>query len=143
MVLTSHVAVGLIIYDILPDPVLALIVIVLSHFLLDIIPHVQAPTDENYTPTRATYPIILIDVFASVLFVYWIVNKSGDMGYVMAALVSISPDLLDATRYFKIKAFDWYYAFHDKIQNETNGFIGYLTQMVLVLGTIGYFLWLK
>lgn len=132
MLIVSHVVAGAVIASGIPSLWIAVPLAFLSHFLLDMIPHVQAPTDEGYRPNRRTYMFVALDLIVSAIFlVYFNLNINA----LLIVFAAILPDLLDLTRYNALcyKIFKPYYDFHDKIQNETNKPIGFITQIVLIV----------
>jgi hypothetical protein len=131
MLLISHVAAGAVIGSAIPNLWVALPLSFASHFVLDTIPHAQAPTDEGYKPNHSTYFWVLLDVAA--VFGYFYFYKPS-LSVFLVILAAVLPDLLDLTRYnaFMYKSFKPCYDFHDRIQNETNKPIGFITQIILI-----------
>lgn len=142
MVITSHVAASSIIIKYIPNKILALVLIVVSHFLLDAIPHVQPPTEAGYRPRKETFWYIAADIVFAVGMIFVFSAKINLYFLLLSGIISMLPDIFDTTRYFKKKPkiFERYYDFHDKIQNETTGIIGYLTQIVIILLALGLYL---
>lgn len=142
MVITSHTAASALIIKLVPNKIAAIFLILASHFVLDAIPHAQPPTTEGYRPKKITYWLILLDIVVTICLLVFFMGRIDQSYLLLGTFLSILPDLLDTTRYLKKrpKIFDKYYLFHDKIQNETNGAIGYLTQIVLILLAIGAYL---
>ena len=132
MLIVSHVVAGAVIAKAIPNLWLAAPLAFFSHFLLDMIPHAQAPTGEGYRPIKRTYFSVVLDVIASLIFLFFFKPSLTTVVVIAAAIL---PDLLDLTRYnlFCYKNFRIYYDFHDKIQNETNKPIGFITQTVLII----------
>jgi len=133
MLIISHVIIGATIAKAIPNPLVSIPLAFLSHFLLDMIPHAQAPTGEGYRPNNKTYIVVVIDIIASLVFLYF-VGLSFEMLIVVFA--SVLPDLLDLTRYDRhfYRIFRIAYDFHDKIQRETYKPIGFITQLLLIVG---------
>lgn len=132
MLLISHVATGAVIGEVVPSLWFAVPLAFASHFLLDMVPHAQAPTEEGYVPNKKTYFWLLLDVLASIVFIYY---YKFNLTILLVILVAILPDLLDLTRYnsWFYRVFRTYYDFHDHLQRETNKPIGFVTQVLLII----------
>lgn len=144
MVLLSHVAAGAAIGKLVPNIYISVPLALFSHFVLDMIPHVQEPTDEGYIPNRKTIFWSVVDLISTVIFVSIISRyKNVDLSIFLPIFTSVLPDLLDISRYnkFLLSKFKKFYDFHDKIQNETKSFLGYLTQILLVVISFLLIVW--
>lgn len=132
MLIISHIAVGAVIAKNIPNLWVASPLAFASHFLLDMIPHAQAPTDEGYIPNKRTYFFVALDLVASFIFLFYFHLTGAALIIVLAAVL---PDILDLTRYnvTLYKIFRMYYDFHDKVQNETNKPAGFVTQILLII----------
>lgn len=135
MLIISHVVVGATIAKAVPNLWVAAPFAFASHFLLDMIPHAQAPTDEGYRPNKRTFIFVSLDLLATAVFLYFFGLTTRIFVIILA---SVSPDLLDLSRYnkFLYHTFKPFYDFHDKIQRETNKPIGFITQILLIVGCL-------
>lgn len=135
MLVISHVVAGATIASFVPATWIAIPLAFTSHFLLDMIPHAQAPTDEGYRPNKRTYLFVGLDILAVVAFLYFFGPTIKAFFIILASVV---PDLFDLTRYNKYfyRVFRPFYDFHDKIQRETNKPIGFITQILLIVGCL-------
>lgn len=135
MLLVSHVAIGALIAE-NSNIFWGSLVAFLSHFVLDMLPHVQAPTDKGYIPNKKTYFFVIIDIILVVLFINLVGISFYEIDKIIIILAAVIPDILDLTRYniwFK-RTFKSYYDFHDKIQVETNKPIGFISQLIIIIG---------
>jgi len=132
MLIVSHIAAGAVIAKAIPNPWIAAPLAFVGHFLLDMIPHAQAPTDEGYRPNKRTYVVVSLDLIASAAFIFYFHLTGTSLVVLLGAVL---PDLLDLTRYNGVfyKIFRAYYDFHDKVQKETNKPIGFVTQILLLM----------
>ena len=141
MTLFSHVVAGSVIAETPLAPAIQIVLSFLSHFILDMIPHVQEPSDEGYKPNAGTYFFVSIDIAASAVYLWWFWGKFGfSLISFLVVVASVLPDIIDVTRNssFFYKTFRFYYDFHDKIQRETRKPVGYVTQVLLAIGCVAY-----
>lgn len=135
MLIISHVVAGAAVAKSVPNLWVAAPLAFESHFLLDMIPHAQAPTEAGYRPNKRTYIFVGLDVLATAVFLYFFGLTTKTF---LVILASVLPDLLDLTRYneYIYRLFRPFYDFHDKIQRETNRPIGFITQILLIAGCL-------
>jgi hypothetical protein len=135
MLIVSHIAAGAVVAKVIPGVWIAAPVAFMSHFLLDMIPHAQAPTDPGYVPNKKTYIAVVLDLIFSLALIIYLQPKAATLIVISAAVL---PDILDLSRYnkFLYSLFRPYYDFHDKVQNETWKPVGYITQLLLVVGCL-------
>ena len=141
MILLSHIVAGSVVSRAHLAPAVLIVLSLAVHYLLDTVPHTQAPTDEGYRPNRKTYFFITLDLVASGLYLWWFWARFGfSCVNFLVILASIFPDLIDVTRYQKwfYKTFRFYYDFHDRLQRETRKPIGSITQIVLIVSCIAF-----
>ena len=138
MLFTPHTLIGGAIgmeVDNLPT---AFVIGVISHFVLDFIPHFDTTDGGKYTFRQNLLIAIDLIVGGSLLLYFWI--QSGyNMNFFFGALGGIAPDLLDVVpfwkeRFRKTKFGKFFHKIHDSIQIFSTGpVLGIATQIVLIL----------
>ena len=123
MNMLNHVATGAVLALTIDKPLLVLPIALVSHFVLDVIPHFGYPGEEGYAEAfrhRLSYFSLVFDAIGIAVLIallspkYWFALLVG--------LVAVSPDLMWLYRYFGFerrgsKPPDWWIArFHMKIQ---------------------------
>ncbi|MFH1866573.1 MAG: hypothetical protein ABIJ81_00605 [Patescibacteria group bacterium] len=124
MYLTVHGAAALIIARAIPNPIIAFLVSLLSHFILDFIPHGDEFLTKSFTPPRALrrlFGAAIIDGILLVFFVllYLVVTPDYQLSLLSASLFgALLPDLLMAsyliTKTRWLKKFTY---FHSSLHN--------------------------
>lgn len=125
MFITPHTTVGLWITTKVSDPFVAFIYGVISHFILDIIPHGDESIGEHKLTKKGRFiymiKVALVDVvLASVLVYIFLIRRPDYDRKVMFSAVAGTwlPDVAWlSAEYFKIKALDGYVRFHSKVHN--------------------------
>jgi len=129
MILIVHIILGAAIATILPNqPILALVLAFLSHYILDVFPHVEYST-ENFKPDRKKIKELLtiIHIFLDFTFgLLLIILLTNDHLLIYACgLVAALPDTLTALKYLfpKNKFLKAHYKFHQAIHlfDDQNG----------------------
>ena len=92
MLIISHVIVGATLARAIPNPWIVAPIAFASHFLLDMIPHAQAPTEEGYRPNSRTYIFVGLDLVATAIFLFYFGLTAKSFVSVFA---SVLPDILD------------------------------------------------
>jgi hypothetical protein len=137
MLTTAHAATGAAIGAIIIEPTAVLPLALVSHYILDTIPHWQE-TLAPYIPNKYTYRRIPIDILLSVGLVYAIILLKGSHApiIIIGAIVANIPDadtviiLFPQLKRGLIKQhWDW----HSRIQRETSSLWGVVTQLVTVV----------
>lgn len=100
MTATNHVVTGALIVTFVANPVLGLVLALISHPVLDMIPH-YGVEPENI---KVFLPGLLIDMFiaASVLVALLVTQPENYMLIVTGGVVAASPDLLSIPRFIHI-----------------------------------------
>lgn len=152
MLETPHVFVGAAIATKIPDPLIAIPLAFVSHFILEMVPHwnphLNSETEKYGYPTKRSTAIVVADsslaLISGSLIAY---SALPDMGQALtilfACLASVLPDLIEAPYFFlkiKNKLIQKWIVFQKSIQNDTGIFWGLLTQTLTIAGVI---LWLK
>lgn len=142
MTMTNHMMTGAVIALVIKQPALTLPLALLSHFVLDALPH-YGRRGEEHTFSRLTRAVIITDVIIAVGFLLWLVTS----GYYMAGLAAMtaaSPDTVWAYRvlrmhlYGRMKPQSLLTKFHARIQwgERTWGLVielAYTVSMLVVL----------
>ncbi len=143
MLLTPHAMVGAAIGVRLKHPLKVIPVAILSHFLLDTIPHWQE-TLAPYRPGPATWIRLPLDALLALWGVAWIVRSSQRRGgkvlaasAIVGAVAGVVPDM-DALAcanplLLKNGFLSRYFAWHCGIQDETPHGWGVVTQVTVSL----------
>jgi hypothetical protein len=116
MFLTVHGAIGIIIGQNVQNPFLAFIIGLVSHYLLDLIPH-----GDTKAPTKWKNPIhvgfaALIDIFILIIFLLWLGTKVQiiNLNTACAFLGAVLPDFLQGFYFISNKKiFKKHQAFHN------------------------------
>ncbi len=144
MLTTPHTATGIAIGVLLPNPVIALPLAFVSHFVLDQIPHWQE-TLYPYEPNRMTWIRVPIDLAVSVFLVTWAASlHPGLTGNIwLSAFVANLPDFDSAVSlnrdFLKEKLVKRFWDWHNSIQRETSSWVGLLPQLAVLLLSIFLF----
>lgn len=120
MFLSVHTCVGAVIGRFSPNPIIAFILGFLFHFLLDIIPHGDMKTYDDYRSgkiLRRSVAIIMLDgIFSIYLTILTLVgqNRFGDEMSIAAGIAgSVLPDVLVMSyEVIKMKILKKFYTFH-------------------------------
>lgn len=125
MFLTPHTSAALWISTKVTDPVLAFFLGVVSHFILDFIPHGDEDIGTHKKTKRGRFiymmKVATVDFILSIALIYFFVtrqheyNRPALAGAVIGAWI---PDLAwIAIENFKLTALYWYIVWHGKIHN--------------------------
>ena len=149
MIYLIHALVGGLIGGYFNSVPVVILLAVLSHFLLDMLPHWDGPYNKlHFEKTgklnahKAMYYIETFDVIvaaiAVIIFAELFPMMSGKM-ITLGVICSLAPDIVKIG-YFsplrKKKAYMQYLKFHSKIQNEVGYKSGIMTQMILLGGLL-------
>ncbi|MCD4761084.1 hypothetical protein K8R42_04260 [bacterium] len=128
MFITPHTSAALWISTKVNDPILAFFCAVISHIILDIIPHGDDNLGDHKVSKRAKFfyelKIASVDVVFACLLIYgYVITHPNIDGWVLFAAVSGAwlPDLSwVAIETFKINVLYWYTIYHNKLHNFFN-----------------------
>lgn len=141
MLITPHLLAGAVIADKVGDfswPTVLLVLI--SHFLLDAIPH-RDEIDKNHL-SRKQVIAVLVDLVIGITLIWLVFQKMNLILAIFGAGIGILPDIVDnLPLIFKsIGNNKWwrsYHHFHSKIQAiKPNWTVGLLTQIIVVIGLL-------
>ncbi|MBI5733432.1 MAG: hypothetical protein HY973_00615 [Candidatus Kerfeldbacteria bacterium] len=149
MYLTVHSSAALVIAKFIPNPLVAFIAGLASHFVLDAIPHGDEHLMREHFPTwrnlRRPVGAAVIDGIVMLFLLLIYVATTPLISYTTLGLTiagAVLPDLLQAIYIvFKPSWLKWFYSFHLKIHNFTGHKIHW-TQGLLVQGMVLAACWL-
>lgn len=148
MLETPHVFVGAAIATKIPDPLIAIPLAFVSHFILEMVPHwnphLNSETEKYGYPTKRSTAIVVADsslaLISGSLIAY---SALPDMGQALtilfACLASVLPDLIEAPYFFlkiKNKLIQKWIVFQKSIQNDTSIIPGLVTQYITIFAAI-------
>ena len=119
----NHVATGAVLALAIDKPLIVLPLALVSHFVLDVIPHFGYAGEEGYAEAfrhKLSYVSLLIDIVGIVILITLL--GSGNWFAIIAGIVALSPDIMWLYRYFLFKRRgksppNWWIArFHLRIQ---------------------------
>ncbi|MFA6307719.1 MAG: hypothetical protein WCS88_04680 [Patescibacteria group bacterium] len=125
MFITPHTSAALWISTRITDPVLAFVLGVISHLILDIIPHGDEKMADHIVGKKAKFiyfiKVATVDMILAVLLLYFFLAHGPVVNpYVLASAVfgAWLPDFTwIAIEKFKLSKFYWYVTYHSKIHN--------------------------
>ncbi len=147
MFLTVHGAIGVIIGQQVNNPVLALIVGLISHYLFDLIPHGDTNAPKKWDNLIHLAFIALIDIFIMTLMLLWLGFKIdlGNLSVCAGFLGAVIPDFLQGIYFLSGKK---YFILHQKFHNffhyliadkyEWNFFTGIILQVIFLIIILTY-----
>jgi len=148
MLETPHVAVGVAIATKIPNPLLAIPLALMSHFILEKVPHwnphLNSETEKYGKPTRQSTIITAIDsTLALVTGSYFAFRALPDIGHaatiLAACFFSVLPDVVEAPYFFlnyRKKIIKRWILWQKSIQVDWPVLPGLLTQLAVVLAAI-------
>ncbi|KKP33096.1 MAG: hypothetical protein A2312_03655 [Candidatus Staskawiczbacteria bacterium RIFOXYB2_FULL_32_9] len=98
MILLVHIIFGTAVGSLFNNPILGIMMALLSHYFLDLFPHIEYPIDNlknirtNFKKALPELFYLFIDFALGVLFIFIFTNKS--LIFFIYALISIAPDFL-------------------------------------------------
>jgi len=148
MLLTPHAAVGAAIGASTENIPLIIILGILSHFLLDAIPHFDWGTWHFYEPDfkleTKDYVLLAGDVILASSFVLWVWSNYHSVNMMIGTFSAVLVDLIDnvpfwkhqvrKTVFGKILHF-WHRKLHFLLKPKL-WYLGVLTQLVIIVGSI-------
>ncbi len=152
MLETPHVAIGAAIATKIPNPLIAIPLAFVSHFVMEKVPHwnphLVTETKKYGAPTQKSIVIIIIDVTMALAlgsFIAWraLPDQKHAATIMLASFASVLPDLIESPYFFLKWRNDFlkkWLAFQKSLQVDTTPFWGLLTQVVTIAAV---FLWLR
>ena len=152
MLETPHILVGVTIATFIPNPLVSLPLSLLSHFVLDLIPHwnplIHTELSNNGNVSLQSMAILGTDIVLSLITMNFFVYRAWpNVGYsltiFMACLLAILPDLLQVPFYFFNKESGWAkktVEFQAKHQSHTSVTLGIFTQIFISLTSLALLL---
>jgi len=149
MLETPHVAVGAAIATKIPNPFISIPLALVSHFVLDRVPHwnphTYTETMKYGIPTKKTITITMVDILTALATGFYIASlalpdKTKFMVIIAASFASVFPDV---TKYpfflFKNLRKGWYrkwVEYERKLQVSAPFWPGNLTQLITILASV-------
>ncbi len=135
MLEVPHVIAGLAIGRIIPNPIISIPVIFLSHFILDQIPH------WNPKPTRSALSVLMLDFISAVIIISFFVYKAlpnvlQSLLVLTSCIISILPDLVQVPYHFlniRPRFLEKFVEFQTTHQNHTSFPKGIISQLIIIL----------
>ena len=154
MIIAAHMLAGGVAGELVHNSVLAFVLGVVLHFLLDAVPHFDNVMDDdekwNYKQVIFTGADIVMTLFLFVLILKLPLDTSMlKMPLFWGAVGGILPDILDNVPFWsqRFRQSPWgqkIHRLHEIIQlKEVNPFWGLLTQLVIILASIQIFFMVK
>ncbi|RJQ34150.1 hypothetical protein C4566_02380 [Candidatus Parcubacteria bacterium] len=128
MFITPHTSAAIWISTKVTDPVLAFAFGLISHFILDIIPHGDEDIGSHKKTKRGRFiymmKVATVDVILSVVLVYFYITRHQDYNRPAMAGAIVGAWLPDVAwiviENFKMTALYWYIVWHGRIHNAFN-----------------------
>lgn len=137
-----HVLAGAVIARYFPDILPIIILSLVSHFILDIIPHrdnlFKRKVSRNSYKIKITKKAVffeLLDALISLFLIVIICLQFQSMLMLLGIFISLLPDLIKLNHFLfkKNKIFIKYLYFHSAIQKEVSWKLGILIQLITTL----------
>ncbi len=138
-----HILAGATIAKFFPNILLIIILSLLSHFIIDIIPHKDSFSDKGLFKkkyeiklTKRTILLEIADIFISILLIIYIYMQFNSSLMLLAIFISLLPDIARIGYITKLKnnkTFKKYMCFHSKIQKEVSWKLGLLAQTIATI----------
>jgi hypothetical protein len=145
MLTTPHVLVALTIVKLVPNPLAALLLCLLSHFLIDFFiphwnPHLFTEFKKAGRVSNFSITVILADGFLALgllgaLAYKTLPNYQQIFLYGLGTFFGVLPDLIEVPHYFLKWQNNWmkkYVDFQHKNQSNGNAFWGVITQLLVI-----------
>ena len=126
MFLTAHTSAALLIATKITNPFLGLVLGILSHFILDFIPHGEDGAIANKAKTHKSmlmsmFYLALVDILIASIFLcifFWQYQPDHYLIFFVTVFGSWLPDLAwGSVEMFKLKTFNWVVILHHKIHD--------------------------
>lgn len=135
MTITAHALVGGAIAAAVPNPILGFSLALLSHPLLDLVPHWDEGWGWRTKGKLRLFAECFLDLGVGLLLTYYLFGSVPLWYLLFAILGSILPDLLEAPYLllgWKFKPFCWFYKMQHHLQGKVVLPWGILTQVLTV-----------
>ena len=153
MLETPHVAVGAAIATKVGNPYLALPLALLSHFVMDKVPHwnphLNQDLDKEGKVKRksANFNLVLVDSVTALTLGTALASRALPESTTKAAIIlagcflAVLPDVVEAPHYFFGIRHPWmnkFIAWQKSIQSDTTPFWGFITQSVAIIASLAW-----
>lgn len=138
MLIASHMLVAGYIGERIGNPILAFLVGIIIHFLLDSIPHYDTTDDGKFTPRQIA--LLVVDGVIGLVIVYYILlGNNFNTSYISGAIGGLAPDIFDNSPFWK-KAFrkttfgKKLHMLHESVHGEQPSlFFGITIQILIII----------
>lgn len=136
MLIAAHAIAAGTVGTYISNPILAFLLGIILHFVLDFVPHYDTTDEGKFTPRQIA--LILTDFLLFLLIIIFVI-KPSDPSFWWGAFGGIFPDFLDINplwnKAFRKTAFGKsFHKFHEKIQRYRASFVpGISVQMLVIL----------
>lgn len=138
-----HVLLGAVIGAAIPSLIPVILLAIISHFILDAIPHWDGDFDikafartGKASISRLTFIIRAVDFIIAIALIVFFYTTTHQTIILAGAIASLLPDLVKIGYYTPLKNakfFQAYLRFHGNLQKETSFVIGILTQIIMII----------
>lgn len=140
MIATAHALIGGAIAASIPNPAVGLPLAVLSHPLIDSIPHWDFAQNWRQKKKLILFLQTALDTTFGITLAYFIFGQNINFWYFMAIVIaSVACDIFESPYWFfnwHFPPFSWIYELQHRLQWKTNLAWGILTQVITVIGTV-------
>lgn len=140
--MTNHLVTGAAIAVMIKNPVLALPLAFVSHFVLDALPHYGEIKPDEYTYSRSSWAVVIVNLMLSITFLLWL-GLNTHYFLIACAVVAFSPDLVWSYRFVKnrlggkVGPRNAFSRFHEKLQRESRwGIVVELLYLIVLATTL-------
>ena len=143
MFMIIHALIGGLFGDYFHSVSLIIILSLLSHFLMDMIPHWDGPFDRALFHSKGEVKVEKIqivlhffDLIFSLLIILILYLEFDNSLIILGGFVSIFPDIIKAGYFTRLRKRKWYMnhlKLHSKIQNEIGWKLGLITQVIILI----------
>lgn len=144
MLIAAHSTTGAVVGEVLANPILAIIFGIVSHYILDFIPHFDT-TDEGVYTKRQVLLISFDALFGAIVLAIMFLSSTQQLSFAFGVFGSLLPDILDNSPFWSkklhdIKFFKKIYDFHASLQRkEVSASTGIGVQVAIVFLNIFIF----
>jgi hypothetical protein len=140
-----HILAGAVIAKYFPSLWPVIILSLLSHFIIDIIPHKDTPSSisksfkKSYSKFKLTKTAVfseLSDIIPSLILIFYLFLKFNSLLMLISVFFSLLPDIVKVFYFTPVKnnkIFKGYMDFHNNIQTELSWFWGIITQIIVAI----------
>lgn len=143
MLETAHALAAAVIVSKIPNPIISLPIVVVSHYLLDAIPHWDSgtglTTGKKTKKTAVIETLFDLAIAATAVFIFFQLGKSFSLKLWLAVGLSIFPDLIEAPALFcdyRPSIIAKLEKFHNRLHRRLKFPWGFLIQLPLIFALL-------